>query len=30
MVSNIIRRSAAVLGVPPVFEDSAKPVLVSR
>jgi cell division protein FtsI (penicillin-binding protein 3) len=30
MVSNIIRRSAAVLGVPPVFEDSANPVLVSR
>jgi cell division protein FtsI (penicillin-binding protein 3) len=30
MVSNIIRRSAAVLGVPPVFDDSANPVLVSR
>jgi cell division protein FtsI (penicillin-binding protein 3) len=30
MVSNIVRRSAAVLGVPPVFEDSATPVLVSR
>jgi cell division protein FtsI (penicillin-binding protein 3) len=30
MVSNIVRRSAAVLGVPPVFEDSASPVLVSR
>jgi cell division protein FtsI (penicillin-binding protein 3) len=30
MVSNIIRRSAAVLGVAPVFDDSANPVLVSR
>ncbi len=30
MVSNIVRRSAAVLGVKPVFEDGAIPVLVSR
>ena len=30
MVGNIIRRSAAILGVQPVFEDEAKPVLASR
>ncbi len=30
MVSNIIRRSAAVLGVQPVFAEEAEPVLVSR
>ena len=30
MVGNIIRRSAPVLGVQPVFDDNADPVLVSR
>lgn len=30
MVSNIVRRSAAILGVKPIFEDGAIPVLVSR